>query len=201
MIAHLEGILKKKRPQSVIVSISGVGYEVHAPLSTFYELPEENEPVSLHIHTHVREDALILFGFKTTLEKDLFLMLISVSGIGPKLAINVLSGIGPRELLRAIAGGDAPRLQSIPGVGKKTAERIVLELRDKVGPPAAGPLSRVAGVDEQVVSDAVSALTNLGYKQTDGRKAVEGVLQKLGKQEDFQSLVRESLKLLSGNKR
>ena len=119
MIAHLNGVLLTKTPQSIIIDVGGVGYEAVVPLSTFYALPEMNERVVLLIYTHVRDDALTLFGFHTRLEKDLFVMLISVSGIGPKLAVNVLSGIGPQDLLGAIAKGDALRLQAIPGVGKK----------------------------------------------------------------------------------
>ncbi len=131
MIAHLSGTLLTKAPQSVIIDNAGIGYEVTVPLSTFYALPEKDGRVSLHIYTHVREDALMLFGFYTPLEKEIFTMLISVSGIGPKLATNILSGIGPEQLLEAMARGDTARMQSIPGVGKKTSERIALELRDK----------------------------------------------------------------------
>ena len=131
MIAHLSGTLLAKAPQSVIIDNGGIGYEVTVPLSTFYALPEKDGKVSLHIYTHVREDALMLFGFYTPLEKEIFTMLISVSGIGPKLATNILSGIGPEELLEAMARGDTARMQSIPGIGKKTSERIALELRDK----------------------------------------------------------------------
>ena len=126
MIVHLKGHLQRKTPHAVVVDNAGIGYEVIVPLSTFYALPEEAEKVSLHIYTHVREDAFVLFGFHRPLEKEIFMMLISVSGIGPKLAINILSGIGPEELLDAMAVGDAARMQSIPGVGKKTAERIAL---------------------------------------------------------------------------
>ena len=131
MISHLSGTLFEKSTQSIIITVNGVGYEVFVPLSTFYTLPEKDEPVSLHIHTHVREDALVLFGFSSRLEKSLFLMLVSVSGIGPKLSANILSGMGAQELLRAIAAGDAHGLQAIPGIGKKTAERIALELKDR----------------------------------------------------------------------
>ncbi|MFH1487960.1 MAG: Holliday junction branch migration protein RuvA [Pseudomonadota bacterium] len=200
MIAYLEGILKRKRPQSLIVDITGVGYEVHAPLSTFYELPDENEPVSLHIYTHVREDALILFGFKTTLEKDLFLMLISVSGIGPKLALNVLSGIGPDELLQAVARGDAPRLQTIPGVGKKTAERIALELRDKaskLGEELEIPqVHSLRGEGKKIAEDAVSALANLGYPVKSAQRAVETALSG-SEHMELEGLIKEALRMLA----
>ena len=120
MISHLSGTLFEKSTQSIIVDVGGVGYEVFVPLSTYYTLPEHHGPVNLHIHTQVRDDALVLFGFHTKLEKNLFLMLVSVSGIGPKLSANILSGMGPEDLLRAIASGDADRLRAIPGIGKKT---------------------------------------------------------------------------------
>jgi holliday junction DNA helicase RuvA len=177
MIAHLSGTLRSKVPNSVIIDNSGIGYEVTVPLSTYYALPEKDEKVSLHIYTHVREDALMLFGFHTPLEKEIFLLLFSVSGIGPKLATNILSGMGPEELLDAIANGDSRRIQSIPGVGKKIAERISLELKDKASklkgeqPPVALPfISRRGG---RVHEDAVSALVNLGYSAKSAKEAVD----------------------------
>lgn len=202
MIAHLRGTLLEKTPRSVVVENHGVGYEVSVPLSTFYALPDEGE-VALHVHTNVREDAITLFGFHTRVEKAVFLLLVSVSGIGPRLAINVLSGIGPGELLEAIAGGDAARLRAIPGVGKKTAERIALELKDRaetllsedgtggraealVGPPG----------DRGGAKDAVSALVNLGYPPRSAKQAVE----KAGRGVDganLEELIREALRLLS----
>ena len=199
MIAQMNGILSKSTTQYLIIDISGIGYEVIAPLSTFYALPEENENVSLHIYTHVREDALMLFGFHTILEKDLFIMLKSVSGIGPKLAINILSGMGTRELLDAMAMGDAPRLQSIPGVGKKTAERIALELKDK----AAGmrekleiaPLPSLDDKDRMVVEDAVSALLNLGYPAKSAKNAVEKVAA-MTEDISLETLIKKALKNL-----
>ncbi len=200
MIAQLTGILSKRTTQYLIIDNSGIGYEVIAPLSTFYALPEENERVSLHIYTHVKEDALMLFGFHTILEKDLFMMLKSVSGIGPKLAINILSGMGPRELLDAMAMGDAPRLQSIPGVGKKTAERIALELKDK----AAGmrekldiaPLPSLDDKDRMVVEDAVSALSNLGYQAKAAQKAVEKAAA-MTEHISLEALIKKALKNLA----
>ena len=200
MIAQMNGILSKSTTQYLIIDISGIGYEVIAPLSTFYALPEENEKVSLHIYTHVKEDAFMLFGFHTILEKDLFMMLKSVSGIGPKLAINILSGMGPQELLDAMAMGDAPRLQSIPGVGKKTAERIALELKDK----AAGmreklefaPLPSLDDKDKMVVEDAVSALLNLGYPAKSAKSAVEKIAA-MTEQVQLETLIKEALKNLA----
>lgn len=200
MIAHINGILLKKTTQSLIIDNDGIGYEIIAPLSTFYSLPEENNRVSLHIHTHVREDAFILFGFKTLLEKEIFRMLISVSGIGPKLAINILSGIGPDELLEAMASGDALRLQSIPGVGKKTAERIALELRDKaieVRPDLDVTFAQVkTGEDKKIIDDALSALLNLGYPARSAKSAVQKALFVI-KDVNLEGLIKEALRLLA----
>src|SRR3989339_1399628 len=176
MIAHLRGTLLRKSTQAVILENGGVGYEVHVPLSTFYALPEMGQEIELHIHTHVREDILALFGFQSILEKNLFLMLISVSGIGPKLAVNILSGIGPEEFLEAVARSDSLRLQSIPGVGRKTAERMVLELKEKAQKaladfkiPEAAP---EAAADKRMLEDALSALVNLGYQPRVAKAAV-----------------------------
>jgi holliday junction DNA helicase RuvA len=200
MIAHLKGILIKKALESMIVETGGIGYEVIAPLSTFYALPGNEEQVSLHIYTHVREDSLTLFGFHTTLEKEIFRLLISVSGIGPKLAINILSGIGPGELLSAIVRGDAVKLQSIPGVGKKTAERMVLELKDKAAKISSDielPPSHAASDEEQrAMDDAVSALLNLGYKATSAKQAVEKALSVV-KEINLGAIIKEALRLLA----
>jgi Holliday junction DNA helicase RuvA len=200
MIANLKGILQNKTTETLVIDNSGIGYEVIAPLSTFYALPEEDEQVSLHIHTHVREDAFILFGFKTILEKKIFRLLISVSGIGPKLAINILSGIGPEMLLDAIAVGDIAKLQSIPGVGKKTAERIALELKDKaqkVGKDMKLPPVQVTPqADKTVLDDALSALTNLGYPPKAAGRAVDKAASSLEKV-SLEVVIKEALKLLA----
>jgi Holliday junction DNA helicase RuvA len=208
MIAHLKGTLFRKTTESVIIDNDGVGYEVFVPLSTFYAMPDETEKVSLHIHTHVREDALILFGFQTTLEKKIFNLLISVSGIGPKLAINILSGIGPAELLEAIARGDAIRLQAIPGVGKKTAERIVLELKDKGQKIALRiaqhtdwdmerPLAAVISDQyKQILDDATSALMNLGYPAKSAKQAVDKAVSRM-KEPRLEETIKEALQLLA----
>jgi Holliday junction DNA helicase RuvA len=200
MIAHLHGILLRKTTESVIIDIHGIGYEVFVPLSTFYNLPDETEGASLHIYTHVREDALTLFGFHTRLEKDIFLMLISVSGIGPRLANNILSGMGPQDLLESIARGDSIRLQAIPGLGKKTSERIILELKDralKVYGQKELPVQHIAeGKDKRLLDDALSALLNLGYSV----KAAKPALEKAGslvKDMTLEALIRESLRILS----
>jgi Holliday junction DNA helicase RuvA len=200
MIAHLHGTLLKKTTHCIIIVNAGIGYEVFVPLSTFYALPEMNEEVSLHIHTHVREDALTLFGFQTPLEKNIFLMLISVSGIGPKLAINILSGIGPDDLLGAMARKDAVRLQSIPGVGKKTAERIALELGEKaqvmVGDIEPTLTRAVDGVDKKILDDAVSALLNLGYSIKMSKNAVERAHSET-EEMSLETLIKAALKVLA----
>jgi Holliday junction DNA helicase RuvA len=202
MIAHLRGTILEKTPRSVVVENHGVGYEVSVPLSTFYALPDQGE-VSLHVHTNVREDAITLFGFQTRVEKAVFLLLVSISGIGPRLAVSVLSGIGPWELLEAIAGGDAARLRAIPGVGKKTAERIALELKDRAETLLSehGRVERPEGLagtagDRGTARDAVSALVNLGYPSRSAKQAVE----KAGRGTEaagLEELIREALRLLS----
>jgi Holliday junction DNA helicase RuvA len=178
MIAFLRGRVADKQPNRVVVEVQGVGYDVHVPLSTFYEIGDAGAEVALRIHTHVREDALQLFGFLTDLERQLFERLIGISGIGPKLAIAVLSGMDPRELLAAVQRGDVARLTGIPGIGKKTAERIVLELRDRlaqIAVPAAPDAAQADGT-ERMRADLLSALQNLGYHRPQAEKAIETAL-------------------------
>lgn len=200
MIAHLSGLVFRKTTQSVIIDANGIGYEVIVPLSTFYNLPDEAGRADLHIHTHVREDTLALFGFHTRLEKDIFLMLISVSGIGPKLAINILSGIGPQELLEAIAHGNSVRLQAIPGVGKKTAERMSLELKDRAlkvfGQEELPAPDIPEGEDKRRIDDALSALLNLGYSPKFAKPALEKARTST-KEMTLEGLIREALRLLA----
>jgi len=177
MIALLRGTLAYKSSDHVIIDVGGVGYRLFIPLSTFYSLPETGD-VSLFTHTHVREDAILLYGFLSMEEKELFGILISISGIGPKLAVNILSHIPAKDLKRAIASGDIKRLSSLPGIGKKTAERLVLELKDKVGPihdlPEADEVqSNTSGGD--ISNDVISALINLGYKENQARKVLESM--------------------------
>lgn len=202
MIAYLSGKLLEKDANLVIIDVGGVGYEVSIPLSTFYELGEIGADVTLRVQTIVREDAFQLFGFKTLREKELFLLLISVSGIGPKSAITALSGMSADEIISAIRQNNLARLNSIPGVGKKTAERIVIELRDKIT-----KLSVIAGEEMKseglsvssgnaVMDDAISALTNLGYNNAAAEKALKQAMQE-GTELSVQKLLRRSLQLLA----
>ncbi len=178
MIALLAGRIVEKVPSRVIVDVGGVGYEVLVPLSTYYVLGDAGAPVTLRVHTHVREDAIALYGFASSLEQDLFERLIAISGIGPKLALAVLSGIEPVELIRAIRNQDVARLTRIPGIGRKTAERVGLELKDRLPavPGAPGEPASVAPEDQRR-GDLVSALVNLGYQRAVAEKAVDRALE------------------------
>jgi Holliday junction DNA helicase RuvA len=200
MIARLTGILLSKSPQSVIIDAAGVGYQAFVPLSTFYQLPDEMEKVSLHVYTHVREDTLQLFGFQTELEKKTFLLLISVSGIGPKLALNILSGIGFEDLLEAIVMADPERIAAVPGVGKKTSQRITLELRDKASLLSEDidlrPRERIEIRHKEIFDDALSALSNLGYSSRDAKRALEHVLR-TDEEVNLEALLKEALRRLA----
>jgi len=179
MIAHLRGQLLEKHPNRVIVDVQGIGYDVHVPLSTFYEMAEPGGAIALRIHTHVREDALVLYGFGTMLELQIFERLISVSGIGPKLALAVLSGIEPDELVAAIRQANVTRLTGIPGIGKKIAERLGLELKDKMAAlvPADTAASPAASAGETLRIDVLSALINLGYHRPLAERALDAALK------------------------
>lgn len=192
MIAHLRGRLIAKHPNQAVVEAAGVGYDVTISVPTFSALPAVGTEVALHVHTHVREDSIALFGFFRPGEKQLFERLISVSGIGPKLAITILSGMAADEMVGAIRGNDVARLTRIPGIGKKTAERMVLELRDKLQDFGAAPAAAPASPVEE---DVVSALVNLGYQ----RPAAERALGKVsnGDRQSFEALFREALAALS----
>lgn len=195
MIGYLKGTLLRIAPDVVLLDVAGVGYEVHTPLSTYYEVQKlgEGGAAAFHVHTHVREDALLLFGFHTERERRLFEKLIGVSGIGPKLAQTALSGMSSEDLASAIAQSDVRRLSTIPGVGKKTAERMVLELKDKMGEiPTKESVAQAMSLD----SDLVSALVNLGYKRTAAEKAVGQVTRDLP-DEPFADQLRASLRFLS----
>jgi holliday junction DNA helicase RuvA len=176
MIARLSGTLVDKSPSRVVIDVGGVGYDVQIPLSTFYPLGDAGSTVVLRVHTHVREDVIALYGFATPLEHDLFERLIAINGVGPKLALAVLSGIEPAELIRAVRDQDVVRLTRIPGVGKKTAERIGLEMRDRlpVAPEGAGR-ERPAAAEDQLRIDVLSALMNLGYPPAAAEKALDKV--------------------------
>jgi Holliday junction DNA helicase RuvA len=195
MIGRISGILAHKGPAEVTVDVGGVGYQIFIPLSVFYRLPELGEKVSLHTHTHLREDALQLFGFLEPEEKQVFLLLNSVAGIGPKLAVTVLSGIPAEELARALKEGDQARLLSIPGVGKKLAERMIVELRDKAVALPDTEYAAGGGTDgSQVARDAVSALVNLGYRRPEAEKCVREIAKKEGTLAD---VLKEALRQLS----
>jgi Holliday junction DNA helicase RuvA len=179
MIARLAGTLAEKTPGRIIVDVQGVGYDLHVPLSTFYVVGEPGAGVRLRVHTHVREDVIALYGFATTLEQELFERLISISGIGPKLALAVLSGIEPPDLVRAITAQDVVRLTAIPGVGRKTAERIGLELKDRLPASlqAAADTLKPAAPEDQLRADLLSALLNLGYQRVPAEKAIDRELK------------------------
>jgi Holliday junction DNA helicase RuvA len=195
MIAFLRGRVIEKHPNRMIVDVAGVGYDVAVPLSTFYTAGDVGADISLRIHTHVREDQLALFGFATPLELTVFERLIAVSGIGPKLALSVLSGIESGELVSAIQRSDLARLTRIPGVGKKTAERIVVELRDRLpkAVEAAGAGAPPPAPADEMRDDLVSALANLGYH----RQAIDKVLEKIDESLKFEDILRKALKDLA----
>ena len=198
MIALVRGTLAYKSIDHVIVDVGGVGYRLSIPLSTFYSLPETGE-ISLFTHTHVREDALLLYGFLSLEEKELFIILIGISGVGPKLAVNILSHIPVGDLKRAIAEGDIKRLSGLPGIGKKTAERLVLELKDKVGPindlPASSDATSVVGSSAgALINDVISALVNLGYKENLARKVLENM--ELAPDLTMEEVLKGALKIL-----
>ena len=198
MIAFLRGRVLEKQPNKVIVDVQGVGYELNVPLSTYYDVGETGAEVSLRVHTHVREEALQLFGFLTMLEQQLFERLISTSGIGPKLAIAVLSGIEARELLSAVQRGDVARLTGVPGIGKKTAERIVLELKDRLSALAATAGTDATTIDspgERLRADLLSALQNLGYHRPAAEKSVEITLSATS-DATFEQALRSALREL-----
>jgi Holliday junction DNA helicase RuvA len=199
MIAFLRGRLIEKHPNRLIVDVNGVGYDVQVPLSTFYDLAEPGTEVSLRVHTHVREDQIALFGFGSFLEQQLFERLIGVSGIGPKLALAALSGIDPDDLVRAVRTADVARLSAVPGIGKKTAERITLELKDKLPAPSApaGPTAVPPTPADDLRTDLLSALLNLGYHRPLAEKAVDSVLAKATTPPPFEQAVRAALRALA----
>ena len=194
MIARLAGTLLEKQPDRVVLDVRGVGYLVSISFQTYQELPAADAEATLWIHTHVREDTLALFGFATEKERRLFEMLISVSGVGPKLALTLLSGIPAAELVEALARGDAKRLTSVPGIGRKTADRLALELREKAEKLRA-PGEPSAGIDPE---DVVSALVNFGYKKSEADRAVESIARR-GAPPEFGDFLKQALSALSGS--
>jgi holliday junction DNA helicase RuvA len=198
VIAHLRGRILEKHPNRLVVDVAGVGYHVFVPLSTFYGLGTPGSEITLRIHTHVREDALSLYGFATVLEQDLFERLLGVSGIGPKVALGVLSGIEPLELVQAIQRGDVARLTAIPGVGKKTSERIVLELKDRLPPVrvAEAGAAPVGNEPSPLREDVLSALVNLGYHRPLAEKAVDTAV-KTAPDADFERTLKQALRELA----
>lgn len=200
MIAALTGRLLSKSPSQITLDVQGVGYEVFIPLSTFYSLPDLNESASLRIHTHLREDAIQLFGFLTATEKDAFILLTGISGIGPKLALSVLSTLSVTDLVTAIQSGDMDKLATVPGIGKKSAGRIVLELKDKVERLHAMPAAVATATRDQPTSlhdDALSALVNLGYRAQEAKDIITRITQSQPSPMPLKDLIRETLKELA----
>ena len=202
MIALISGKIVYKGISHVIVDVQGVGYRVFIPLTTFYELPEAGQTITLHVHTNVKQDAINLFGFHTIQERDLFQLMISVSGIGPRIAMNILSGISAQDLLNAISGGHVEKLVKIPGVGKKMAERLILELKDKVlkkmmleKVPETGA---APDAGEMIREDVLSALINLGYKNNVAQDALNKALRISGEELEMDKLLKKTLKILAG---
>src|SRR5437667_4756805 len=202
MIAHLSGTLLTKKPTSAIIDVGGVGYEVAIPVSTFYELGENGSPVKLRVYTHVSQDAIRLYGFKTARERELFLQLISVNGVGPGLAIKLLSGMNADEMIAAIRTNSLVRLVAIPGVGRKTAERLVVDLRDKVAALSSPDLEEAFAAKAAAGSpaspdamrdDAISALANLGYQRAAAEKAVKSAIDE-GGELSVEVILRRSLR-------
>ncbi len=199
MIAHLSGRLTQKSPVSVVVDVQGVGYQVFIPLTAYYQLPECGSPVSLHIHTHLREESLKLFGFVSDADKQMFELLIRINKVGPKMAIAILSGMSARDLTQTVFNHDISTLSTIPGVGRKTAERLALELKDKLSelnlePAAAAAAGSAPG--NGLRDDAVSALVNLGYKKAQAEQALKKVWRDEAKP-SLEDLIRDSLNCLS----
>ena len=194
MIAYLRGRVLEKHPQRVIVDVGGVGYDVQVPLSTFYRVGDAGTDVALRIHTHVREDALALFGFSTELELELFERLIAINGVGPKLALAVLSGIDSADLVRAVRVQDVARLTTIPGVGKKTAERIALELRDKLPKGLPADVTKPRAPEDELKDDVISALLNLGYQRSAADRVIDKAAAEGG---SFQDVLRRALRALA----
>jgi len=198
MIAHLKGKLTHKSPVAIIIDVNGVGYQVFVPLSTFYALPELESEISLGIHTHMREEALKLFGFYTIDEKIIFEKLITINKVGPKLALTILSGMPPADILSTINSNDIVKLSTIPGIGRKTAERLILEMRDKLdGLSLDFVATKDPGPEKELFDDALSALVNLGYKKSQAELALKKVYAESAEDNSIENLIKDSLNLLS----
>ncbi|HEY7495732.1 MAG TPA: Holliday junction branch migration protein RuvA [Candidatus Tectomicrobia bacterium] len=200
MIARLHGVLATKHVDRIVVDVHGVGYQVFVPLSTYYTLPDPEAPVTLLTTAYVREDTLRLYGFATQQEQALFELLLGVSSIGPRLALNMLSSLAAADLQQAIAGADIARLQRIPGIGRKTAERVILELKDKVSLlelTIPVPAESAVQADDQLVGDVISALLNLGYKRAEAEKTVQVIRAQQDGPPALETLLREALRLLA----
>ena len=202
MIASIRGVLTHKSPQYLIVDVNGIGYQIFTSLQSFYHLPEPKESVALHTYTHLREDAIQLYGFLTPTEREAFIFLLGVSGIGPRSALNILSGLSVEDLVNAIQEGDLHKLTSVPGIGAKTAGRLALELKDKM----ASLVAHSEGVEgrpspdaqqQRIVEDAVSALVNLGYYRQQAKEVVKKVCGESGIPLTVEDVIRTSLKVLS----
>lgn len=196
MIAQLTGRIARKEPQEAVIDVGGVGYRVTIPLSTFYRLGTDGDSITLRVHTHLREDTIALFGFATASEHDLFQKLITVANVGPKLAVNILSGIETDDLIQALRGSDLARLTRIPGVGRKTAERLVLELKDKMPRPGAAAAAGAPPDGGAEREDVLSALVHLGYSRAEAERAVERATREGGSHR-FEDLLRQVLRSLS----
>ncbi len=196
MIAWLSGILLDKQPPTILLNVNGIGYELEAPLSTFYELPAVNEALDLHVHMVVREDAQLLFGFSSQQQRDLFRSLIKVNGVGPKVALAVLSTMSAQELLACMANEDFNQLTTVPGIGKKTAQRLVVEMKDRLEKEFADIAleANIASHASDGRQDAISALESLGYKNSDASRVVRSLDKDLSSEE----FIRQSLRILSG---
>ena len=198
MIAHLTGKLTHKSPVAIIIDVNGVGYQVFIPLSTFYALPELESKISLGIHTHMREEALKLFGFYTIDEKRIFEKLITINKVGPKLALTILSGMPPADILSTIDSNDIVKLSTIPGIGRKTAERLILEMRDKLDGLSLDFVAKKGpGPEKGLFDDALSALVNLGYKKSQAEQTLKKVYAEKVGDTSIENLIKDSLNLLS----
>ena len=201
MIGQLRGKLLSKKTNILLIDVQGVGYEVNIPLTTFYELPDEGNEITLKIHTHVREDAIVLFGFHSLREKELFLKLITISGVGPKLAVSILSGAPVHELAQALVEGNIHRLTSIPGVGRKTAERLTLELKGQMSAfilPEQAEAVKTTEAPQAIEDDVLSALTNLGYPKPSAEKAVAMAVREEDAERTFEGILKNALRRLAG---